>query len=427
MTALSVKSIEIDQFLAPPPPRLDAQPPLAFQQAATTVLAELQRAVASLLASASGETRRVADVVRTFGVDHRLGWQIHKIANAPTPLAVGANVPARVSMQKLLKAASRRKVPANVVKGVSEAFDQYEQLVEEHAGDRAELEAMLSAFLPEEREKQELASKQAAFKAMSDIRGVASDATTCTFLLHPSSTAARVDQAVIAGSFGLRRVRPGTHIAFWSVSVETPEQEPLNLAGEPASGPHGTLLREFCSDAALRIEVDKRDNLTNFWLAGQEVGLRAAVDLVSAEHRPAATGRYRAPGLARNNLFEVADTPTKRLTLDVFVHRDLYPNASPYLAIYQTITRGIVRKYGDPAREHDRLHLHEIIRAITGGVSQAHLPHVPRYVEMLEHACGRLKWDAASFRGYRLDVQYPVYGAQYMIGFELPEKPADAE
>jgi hypothetical protein len=110
----------------------------SFEHAAGMVLGRLQIALAELLRAVPAQTRTASEVERAFGVDYKLGWQVHRIANSKNPLAAGPNVPARVSMEKLLKAASRRQVPDDVVERVSRAFGEFERLAEVEAEDPGE-------------------------------------------------------------------------------------------------------------------------------------------------------------------------------------------------------------------------------------------------------------------------------------------------
>ena len=75
-----------------------------FEHSATLVLADLQRALAELLAAVPDQVRKAADVKRVFGVDNSLGWQTYRVAHASSPLAAGKHVPASVSIRKLLAA-----------------------------------------------------------------------------------------------------------------------------------------------------------------------------------------------------------------------------------------------------------------------------------------------------------------------------------
>src|SRR4051812_43470839 len=70
---------------------------IPFESAAAVVLGRMQEAFALLLKSVQGPTAKCTDVEKTFGIDPKLSWQVFRMATAANPLAVGTNVPARVS------------------------------------------------------------------------------------------------------------------------------------------------------------------------------------------------------------------------------------------------------------------------------------------------------------------------------------------
>jgi hypothetical protein len=408
-----------------PGPRRAPTPEMPFDQAAAAVLGSFQHALIDLFAAAPAEIRKAADVERAFGVNHLLGWQTYRIAHAENPLAAGAHIPPRVSLNKLLTAAARRRLPHGLIARVRETYESFERLVESEAGDREELEAMLSAFLPEEQRKQELASKQAAFRATSQLKGVASEADAGVMLFNLSPGGETVDRATLNCELGMRRVRPDAHIVLGSGDATTLDSQMLTIDGRPVDGPMGTLLPRFSTSPLPRVETHTLENMVYHRVAGQEVGLRSAVDLVTADRREAALPRYWHPGLPRvRGPAYACDSPVKRATLDVFLHADVFPGVAPELWVYDTVGRGSIRMIGDPEREYDRLSTHEAIRALPAGLAGARLPHIPRYLEMLGFVFDALGWDPSQFRAYRLDIHYPVYGAQYLMGFRIPDRPA---
>lgn len=394
----------------------------SFEQAAAQVLGNLQRMVAELFKAGSVEVRKAGDLERGFGLDRKLSWQVHRVATAENPLAAGASVPTRASMQRLLKAVEKRKAPAAALERVSTAFDRFEQFVSEYAGDRETLDAMLSVYLPEAREKQELAGKEASFRGMSQIKGVAIETTVDTYMMHPTADGKRVDGVLLAAVMGLLRVHPDAH---FNMSLGVPGRQPvLTLDGREGRHPNDSLLPEFCSSPTPDFERSEKIGSVYFWIPGTDMGLRSAIDIVKADYVAGVKSAYREPdGRTMSQVAIRMESPAKRLVKDVFVHRDLFPGSKPQLAIHETLMRSVVTTFDDPAREQDRLRMQETIVPLPGGLPHAQISHIPRYVEMLEYVCRKRGWDAGAFRGYRLDVQYPVYGAQYSMGFELPESP----
>jgi hypothetical protein len=329
-----------------------------------------------------------------------------------------------VSVERLLKAASRRHVGPEVIEAVSGAFDAFERFLQENAEDREALEAMITAHLPEAREKAELSSKQTIFKAMSQVRGVTMDATAQTFFMSPASDGQTVEIVSLEGFFGLRRVKPESRIGFTSASLTHPDTRPRTLEGKPCDSPTRTLLEQFSTSPLPRIEFEDIEGSLHHLIVGQDVGLRGAVDLVSAWRNHDRGRRYRRPGEpAKTGPLCIIDTPMKRLLSDAFIHKDLYLPESPELRIYQLGLHGHLRAFADPAREADRLDMRESIRPLGFGIDGARHSNLPRYAEMLEHVFNTVGWNPADFRGHRLDVQYPVHGAQYHMGFALPAAP----
>lgn len=416
MSALTARRSAIALPVTPPASGRSA----SFEEVATSVLRELQDALNALLAAAPGETHRATDVEKAFGVDYKLAWQTFRIANAENPLAAGSSVPARVSMRKLLQAASKKRIPEQLIERVSAAFEVFEQFVSTDAGDRESLEALLSAFLPEERQKQELAAKAADFKARSQINGIAAEAELfCAFYL-PARNATMVDLAFVQGHIGLRRIWPGAPIRFGYENSGLAKLRTLD--GTPMTSGQDALLREFSTSPLPEFKRHATDVSTYYSVTEQDVGLRSAINLVRGllnhENKPL---HRQDDGRTHTAVLSILDVPSKRLTMDVFLHEDVYPGVSPELTIHDTSRDGVITRVNDPAREHDRLQIHESVRPLGTRFVQAKLAHIPGYLDMLRHAADKLQVDPATLRGYRLDVQYPVYATQYTIAFRLPE------
>jgi hypothetical protein len=233
-----------------------------------------------------------------------------------------------------------------------------------------------------------------------------------------------VDRVTLNGQFGLRRVRPDAHIIIGS-GDSSPLATPLvTLDGRPCDGPWGALLPQFSSAPLPQVETHELGGMYFYRVAGQDVGLRSAIDLVIADRREGALPRYRVPGKPRfGGPTYAVEQPVKRGTLDVFLHRDVFPGVAPRLWVYDTTARGPISSFDDPTRVYDLLETQDTIRTLPVGLAGARLAHAPRYVEMLEHVYRTVGWDPTEFRGYRLDVQYPLPGMQYMLGFALPEAP----
>src|SRR5262249_17725803 len=145
-----------------------------------------------------------------------------------------------------------------------------------------------------------LSAKEMAFRANSQVKGVSLDADACPFILFPSRKPGLVDRAIVQGEFGLRRIRPGAPILVSTGGHGQADPTFLTLDGRPASDitdldGGSTLIRQFCSSPLPRFETHATPPMMYHRLAGDELGLRSAVDIVVGSVKPGAMRLFREP------------------------------------------------------------------------------------------------------------------------------------
>ena len=121
-------------------PRVEATPAAGpghppFEAEAARVLTALSSALGLLIRSLPTPVDGCRELERVLGIDHVLAWRAYRVATAPDPAAVGADVPRPAPMDRLLRAARRRRVSAEVVQGVREAYADFQEMVRRHAGE----------------------------------------------------------------------------------------------------------------------------------------------------------------------------------------------------------------------------------------------------------------------------------------------------
>jgi hypothetical protein len=379
----------------------------------------------AVLDGVPGSPAGPADLARALGIDKVLASRILKAARNKDPIAVVHLIPGPEPLRRLLRAAGKARVPRESISDAQAAVEQFDSFIRREAGDRSALDAIISAWLPEARQEFELRRKQSAFRAMSLLKGAAADIQLDTVLLHPSDDGKHLDIVWLFGIYGLQRLRPGSAVKSASrrfANEESPRQ-PRTLDGEPVEGLEGLLLSEFCSAPNVGLDVHRVGEVVHYTLADNGFGPGSAVDLVSAEVNYAEMMRYVPAGSGRKGyVFAEVTTPVKSLIFDVLVHPEVYPNSEPGLIIYDTSFDGIVDA-NDPSRDVDRFDLSESIQPLGRGIGRFRTAEVPRYAELLRHVCGRLDWEGDAFRGYRVRIEYPVYGSQVTVTFDAPPAP----
>ena len=64
------------------------------------------------------------------------------------------------------------------------------------------------------------------------------------------------------------------------------------------------------------------------------------------------------------------------------------------------------------------LDLLESVQTLGWGGDKARHAVIPHYADLLRHVFERLGWDDARFRGYRCEIDYPIYGSQVAFAFD---------
>jgi hypothetical protein len=363
-------------------------------------------------------------VSRLLDVDKVLVSRVHKALRAGDTVEGLSAMPGPEPLRRVVtQAVAKGLLRAGLAERAVTAIDQYERLIKHTLGDRSRLDSLLSAWAPSTRREFELRRKQAAFKALSQIKGAQADVNHATVLLSPSADPERIDVVWVTGFLGLARLRPGAALNFASRRVATggAVRRPLSLDGLPVDSGAAMLIREFCSRPTPRLSVSRVDQSVFYAVQDDALGAADAVDLVYAEVNRAEIPRYVPLASGRRGyFFAEVNTPCAVLQFDVLMHNDLYPESAPELVLYDTAFQGVA-SVNDRARDVDRLDLLETVDPV-GTPPRLRSADVPRYAELIDLAAASAGFDLARFRGYRTRIDYPLYGSQVTMAFAAQER-----
>lgn len=397
-----------------------------FEQRLAAVGAGLAERIRQVLRAVPESPRGPAEVARKLGIDKVLASRAIKATQQRDPIAVLHLAPGPAPLRRLLAAASKRGVPAALIKEARQATDDFDAFVRNEIGDRRSLDTIISAWLPEARQEFELRRKQAAFRAMSELLGAVANVGMATVLLHPSEADGMLDVVWLFGLIGLHRLRAGAPVKFASrrIGGGNPPRLPRTLDGIQIQGLEKLRLDEFCSTPPPMLQVHAAGDVVHYALAGSGYGPKSAADLVFAEVNPSEMPHYVEPATRPlRQLFAEVATPVNALVFDALVHEKVFTWAEPALTLYDTVLDGVA-DVNDPARDLDRLDVQERIQPLGRGVSRFRLMGFPRYAELLRHVCDKLGWDGDVFRGYRCRIEYPIYGCQVVMAWTSRGGPA---
>ncbi len=382
---------------------------------------ELRQTIGDVLGALPGAPHRATDLARELRLNKDASSRVVRAVRQQDPVAVAHLIPGPEPLGRLLDAAERMRVEPKVVSDARAAVHRFAELIANEAGDRGSLDAIISAWLPEAREKHELMAKQTVYRGMSLARGMSCEASVNLMALWPSDRREHfLDALAVMGTLGLRRFNDQARltIASWTSQVDQP-LERLTLDGQPAGSPNDLRLDGFCSEPLMDYEAHESENAVAYTVTPADVGLGASMDTVIAELQRDSMMRVRPPGSRGDGDAFVSGevtVPTRVFVLDVLVHRDVFVGSEPRVVVYDMAVRGFA-DVNDRSRDLDRYALTERVQACGRGVSGLRLTEAPRYVEMVESALGRVGWEADGFRAYRCRVEYPICGSQVCVIF----------
>jgi len=395
-----------------------------LQQRLIQAADRLRDAVDDVIRTIPVPVRKPAEFQRVLKLDRSLSSRLLRAVQLHDPLASLHRMPGPHGIRLLLKAAGKVDGDRGVIARAEEALVALEHLIAAEFGDWKELDAAISGWLPDAREPFDIANRQAAFRAMSNLKGVTADAEVSVTLIHPAGAKAkRVDRAGITGICRMKRLRPGAPMGLLHGSSIAPPRgmQRLSLDGQPIDPEHGApLLREFSSSPPPRFEVQVQGDTVHYVLQGDDVGLGSLVDLLFADVMRARYPKHKGVRPQPATPGALIDIPVKALIVDVLVHEDVWPGVEPELRMYDTSGRGVANPT-DPARDMDRIDVLESIQDLGTKMDRFRTKEVGRYVEMVQFVCDKLGWRRDRFHGFRCRVDYPVYGTQVSMIFEPPE------
>lgn len=361
-----------------------------------------------------------------LGVDKVLASRLLKALRSSDPMAMVHRTPGPEPLRRVLAASKRLGVPPELLADAHAAVDRFEELIRTDIGDRSALEAILSAWVPEARREFELRRKQAAYRAMSQLKGVEAGVYAEAAIFWPTDDGVHIDVVWIKAVVGLHRLRPGVPVHFTSQRrVEGAEgRRPRNLAGDPVDSIRGAVVDAFSSDPVPSLKTQIAGEATHYLLDQPGFGSGTAVNLVTCEVNrseiprfvPVARGRRAWAGSDIN-------IPARTSQFDLLIHEDLYPGEHPDLRVYDTTIRGQA-DVNDPTRDIDQLDLLESVNPLGLGVRRFGSSAVPQYRALIAHVCQTLGYDGERLRGYRTVSEYPIYGSQFAMTLRTTEPPA---
>jgi hypothetical protein len=395
---------------------------------------DLRGALWPLVREIAGPSPRAATLCRKLGVDKSLGANLVRALRCDEYYDFLHHVPAPNGLRIFLAAAKEAGASLPLIRAAEEGTDGFQGLIAGTPGGWKTLSAVISSFSQEAKDRNEKRAKQAIYTSMSYLLGVQCESIVTAFILHPSADGESVDCVDLSIRDGVRRLRPTYPLALFEYNIdargEGGDESPAirTLDGSAAAGPTDFVLRDYSDDPLPELEIIE-----------SESGERRKIVIALSEDGPSLQAPFTiAQGMSVGGVFHryrthdhndecrtyMLDVPCKRLSRDIFVHKSLYPSGEPQVTMYMPRISGPIReRYPGIRGLLNQLDMAVPVSLLGPDLAKAGLAHFPPYASLLPRAFEQAGWDPAEFRGYRIQVTYPVPNIYMSIWFSLPDRP----
>jgi len=378
--------------------------------------ARLRSSIGPVLEGVSGCSLRPTELSRTLEISRVMLSRVLSAIGKEDSVEVLISIPGPETLRSIIRAAQKYGADHEYCQAAMQAIDGFDHLIRDQFGTRAALNAALSVKHDDTRQRFEQASRYQVFKGMSQILGFQGKVwLTCMMFTPNAEDCDTIDISTIHGTSGLRRLRPDAPIQLvygLPLKYKSGRDFPVQMEFD---------LTPFFSHipAPLTVVEDQGKVISTF--APEIGGKDALYDMLDSVHVPAGLSKFPRPGQKTRGTSVVPDVPVVTLVNDVILHGDIFKGAQPKLIVYKTMGKGAADNE-DPLRDTDRMATNDEIASLGTGLTNLGIQEIPKYQEMVNYLCEQNGFAPEEFRTYRLQVQYPVCGFQYIMAFPVADQ-----
>lgn len=397
--------------------------PQRFEDHYMSAVRHLRGALIEAYQAVGADSESPREAARTLGIDKNLTWKLGRIINEDAIERVASSIPGASAVQKVVEAFTRANLKPELITRVSQAFQEFDHMVEIHTGDREALGLLLDsmAFSGVERL---VKSRKLAFKGNSGIWGAQSSVRMNTSFIAPNrENPDLLDYAQIGGYSDLQRLRvngawPLFRLRYFNDDGSDLSNKMSSLVDTyDERTPH--LLNEFASGLTPSIETKDIASGLVYELTGGPVGRTGQCSLFYGYSDAASLSRYCDEHNQLGEVLCLINIPIETLMMDMLVHKDIASKINPQAVVYGRAS-GTLNEH-EQRDTRFQLPMSESLQSLGQNPILA-TPHIPRYTELTKLAFDRCGFDPSEFVCYRLVVPYPPMTSTVAIRFDLPSK-----
>ena len=398
---------------------LDSQELAAAERVAARLHADLGRLVAALPPTAQGGSA----MSRHLGIIRNTCQRVSHALQDPDPsVETLVKLPGVKGLEQMLDAMRDAGLPARDIELAAVGVERFDRFIREHAGshtkliNRITMPAAPSAGAGIGSEP----ARRALYESASGVTGRNAEASISLYAFRPDpADPAVLQRATVTGLYQTLVVPGGMPIVISTGDTlhwADPDRRRLRLSDETVA--------EGNTPEALLPEFTTRPlpTVSSRGLSGNLIQVIDPADLESPETLdvfPLARGNHpmhdpETGALTLDEVWSLANCPSRRLVFDVFLHRDLERQVRPHIDAqlwYPNLSSPgddrWVTRFPDPPR----------LQLLGEGVERTRTEAWPSHADLCRVAFQRIGWDPNAFVGFRCEVAYPIWRAGYCMTF----------
>ncbi len=401
---------------------------LGSPEAVLEVIHQVRQTLVQLLESAHLKPTKGRETARSLQIDRNLVWRVTRVVKADDILAAIGDIPTAAQVEKICGACERLGAPPPRLEAARAAIAEFEQAVEECAGNREYFEAMVSGLQIDDVTQRQESTRKLTFLGNLALWGVQARVNFKTMIYVPGDEPHIIDCVRVAGLYDFKRSRrctwPIHRVAAYDDAGNIISIKTLPILPDDDLPPGLPLLSPFCSGTHLEIVPVERSYGTRYDLAAGPFGNQGTLSFVFADRLKHAHETYRTTDRGDDRFMASMNdlaTPSELVMHDIFLHKDLEIDAVPEVMLLDRLS--LSRGYRSDELDAARLPLSTRILNVSAGPVSSSLSQYPEYSRVLEYVLERIDVEADDLRGYRFTMTYPPVPSAVVVRLALAEKP----
>lgn len=396
----------------------------------------VQRAFVPLLASVGLARPRMSELRERLGLDKSVASRMARALRAGDAGAAMRDLPGTDMLERVVARCEGMDGDPSTVAEARSAVRALDEAIKAFPGDRASLASAVAGSGPAGEAASApdrpasparlRAARRGAYDALLFAQGISCETTSCITILGPGSKPGMLDQAMVIGTTGVRRLRRGNPYAVLSLQGHPSSSEGYSrtaLGGAPLlDDPSVALMPEFCSPAATQLRLERRGKFHSLVLDAAVPPLDEPMDLaygvVNLNFVPA-----RATEDNRWTMTQyTVSRPCRLHVREVLLHRDTLPGSTP-AAVFTVETVPADRpEILGPDRSRRGFVEHGAGFIPMGrGFAMRGKPGEDFVVPMAMRAFEVLGWNPDEFQRFRMVVEYPLPFVRHEVWLRMPD------